>query len=166
MLEIQNEKNPMVLIYNLKKDLENDPEHLELAQKLTLDKSRPLMGLKGTHGLFGSDEWWDSIYNKKMKLQFVSGVITSTFNAGQDSDRRHNSYELTLDNGSLHQESFYANNKKDKILYSIGKMVSIAYALDELKRQDRKNKYSRTPIEIAISKEIVPVESKTLYKLK
>ena len=165
LLNLKNQNCSMKLVYRLSKSLKDDPEHVKRAQDLTLDETRPLMGLKGTHGLFGSDEWWNSIYSKKMKLKFVSVLITRTYYAGMDSDRRHNSYELALDNGSLHQESFYANNSKDIGLYEVGKKVLIVYALDELKKQSGKRKYSETPIEIAISNEVVPIEVKSANKL-
>ena len=155
LIDIKNQQYSMKFIYTLAEDLKNNPEQIELAQKLTRDETRPLMGLKGTHGLFGSDAWWNSIYSKKMKLKFMSGVITRTYYAGMDSDRKHNSYELALDNGSLHQESFYANDDRDIISYKIGKRVLIAYALDELKKSEPNNKYLKIPIEIAISNDVV-----------
>jgi hypothetical protein len=165
LLDLENQECFMRLIYTLSEKLKNDPEHVKLAQALTLDETRPLMGLKGTHGLFGSDEWWNSIYTKKMKLKFVSGVITRTYYAGMDSDRRHNSYELALDNGSLHQESFYANNDEDIGLYKSGKRVLIVYALDELKKKSGKRRHSETPVEIAISNDVVPTHTTSANKL-
>jgi hypothetical protein len=166
LIDLENQEGSMRLIYTLSEEIKNDPEHVRLAQELTLDKTRPLMGLKGAHGLFGSDEWWNSIYTKKMKLKYVSGVITKTYYAGMDSDRRHNSYELVLDNGSLHQESFYATNDKDIGLYKTGKKVLIVYALDELKRQSGERKYLEIPVEIAISNDVVPIHTKSANKLQ
>jgi hypothetical protein len=77
LIDTENQTYPMILIYNLAVELENDPEHVKLVQELTLDKTRPLMGLKGTHGLFGSNEWWNSIYSKKMKLKVKGGRPTA-----------------------------------------------------------------------------------------
>ena len=165
LLDLENQKYTLKLVYNLGDALKNDPERIKLAQELTLDESRPHMGLKGAHGLFGSDEWWNSIYSKKMKLKFVSGVISRTYYSGMDSDRRHNAYELTLADGSLHREGFYYNDTKDEALYEIGKKVLIAYAQDELKKDKGRGKYSETPIEIAISYDIVPLETKPANKL-
>ena len=156
LLDIESQKHSMKLIYSLAEDLKSDPEYVQRVQTLTLDNSRPLLGLKGTHGLFGSDQWWDAIFSHRMKLKFVSGVITETYYAGMDSDRRHNSYELVLDDGSTHHESFYANDEAEKTLYELGKAILAVYALDELKNQGR-DMYSRTPIEIAISNDVVPL---------
>ncbi|MCO1337076.1 hypothetical protein MO867_22390 [Microbulbifer sp. OS29] len=161
LLDLESQNCSLKLVYTLYDALKNDPERVKLTQELTLDETRSHMGLKGTHGLFGSDEWWDSVYTRKIKLKFLSGVITSTYYAGMDSDRRHNSYELKLENGSLHLESFYANNKKDIKMYRVGRKVLIAYAQDELKKDKGRGRYSETPIEIAISYDMVPLVMKS-----
>ena len=50
---LSEDDNSMRLICRLEHDLERDRERVSLAQALTLDKTRPLIGLKGTYGLFG-----------------------------------------------------------------------------------------------------------------
>lgn len=65
----------MKLVYLLSEELKADPEYVSLTQALTLDKSKPYVGLNGTYGLFGSQEWWDSINQGKMPLLSLSGVI-------------------------------------------------------------------------------------------
>ena len=47
----------MKTVYDLATELYADPEQVEAAQALTLNVSKPHMGLKGTHGLFGSADW-------------------------------------------------------------------------------------------------------------
>ncbi len=54
-------------VYSLRLELENDNAHMLKVQSLTLDESRPLLGLKGRKGLFGSTKWWENIRNKKMR---------------------------------------------------------------------------------------------------
>lgn len=49
----------------LSEELKDNPEQIAMTQSLTLDKSRPYMGLKVTNDLFGSKEWWDSIKQEK-----------------------------------------------------------------------------------------------------
>ena len=51
----------MRTVYDLEIKLQSDPEQVRDAQALTLDGSRPLMGLAGTYGLFGSAEWWGNL---------------------------------------------------------------------------------------------------------
>ncbi|MGK5007668.1 hypothetical protein [Janthinobacterium sp. LB2P70] len=43
-------------VYTLAKALAQDPARIVKMQFLTLDITRPYMGLKGSHGLFASDE--------------------------------------------------------------------------------------------------------------
>ncbi|MNV27916.1 hypothetical protein D3C71_1190830 [compost metagenome] len=47
----------MIKVYRLSEELAGDPEKIVDAQALTLDQTRPQMGLKGNLGLFGSPEW-------------------------------------------------------------------------------------------------------------
>ena len=51
----------MKVVYSLRNDLEKDPSKVRDAQSLTLNDARPMLGLKGNRGLFGSEEWWSNI---------------------------------------------------------------------------------------------------------
>lgn len=55
-LSLAESRVPMRLVYQLAEELRRDPEQVFLVQSLTLDKNRPLLGLKGSFGLFGSKE--------------------------------------------------------------------------------------------------------------
>lgn len=137
LLKLENSKIPMKLVYFLSEELKNKPEQIVLTQSLTLDKSRPNIGLKGTNGLFGSQEWWNSINQGKMPLLYVSGVITRTYVAGQDPSPVDNAFSLLLDDGSKVEESIYDYIKEeDKKLFQKGSRVEIIYANDELKRKN------------------------------
>jgi len=54
LLKLENVQFPMKLVYCLFDELKARPEQIALTQALTLDQSKPMMGLKGSHGLFGS----------------------------------------------------------------------------------------------------------------
>jgi len=128
--------NPeMKLVYRLEDDLSRDPDQVALTQALTLDQSRPDMGLRGAHGLFGSPEWWASIRNGQMRLMRSTGVIESVYTAGQDARDEDNEFVLRQDDGTTHTESCYVNHDADRILFKVGHRVEIAYALDELKER-------------------------------
>lgn len=141
----------MKLIYKLSEELESDPGYVNTVQALSLDDSRPYLGLKGVHGLFGSPEWWGNIENGVLPTIRYSGVITRLYFSGQDSLGKPNTFDFIDGNGFLRTESFYANRKKDHALYKIGHFVDILYALDELKFDDGKNKYSENVLEVAVS---------------
>ncbi|RYE42499.1 MAG: hypothetical protein EOP24_32480 [Hyphomicrobiales bacterium] len=158
---IQFDRSPasMKRVYLLSEDLKANPERVALAQALTLNASKPRMGLKGTLGLFGSPEWWANIEQRKMPLLLVQGTILRTYYAGMDeSDQKINSFELRLDDGGVHNESIYANDKADRALFQAGHRVEVVYALDELKRQPAENggvNYLDNVLEMAVSLEPV-----------
>jgi hypothetical protein len=160
LLELKNTKVPMKVVYLLSEELKENPERIVLTQSLTLNKSRPQMGLKGTSGLFGSQEWWDNIERRKMPLLFLSGTIKRTYVAGQDPSSTDNSFSLLLNDGSVHDESIYSYTKEeDKKLFCVGSRVEIVYALDEMKQQpatDGGVHYSHIVLEMAVS--LQPVE--------
>lgn len=150
----------MKRVYLLSAELKADPEQVALAQALTLNASKPRMGLKGTLGLFGSPEWWANIEQRKMPLLLVQGTIHSTYYAGMtnESNQEINSFELRLDDGTVRREGFYTNDKVDRSLFQAGHRVEIVYALDELKRQPAEDggiNYSDIVLEMAVSLEPV-----------
>lgn len=159
LLKLENSKIPMKLVYFLSEELKNKPEQIVLTQSLTLDKSRPNIGLKGTNGLFGSQEWWNSINQGKMPLLYVSGVITRTFVAGQDPSPVDNAFSLLLDDGSKVEESIYDYIKKeDKKLFQKGSRVEIIYANDELKRKNSNGEKAYLDIVLEMAVSLEPVE--------
>ena len=52
-------KPPMHIVFRLREALPNDLEHLRATRRLTFDPTQT--GLSGSHGLFGSLEWWNNI---------------------------------------------------------------------------------------------------------
>jgi hypothetical protein len=140
-------------VYMLTKELEADPMQVELAQALTLNPGKPHMGLKGTFGLFGSPQWWDSINNRKMPLRFLYGTIVSLSEAGQDSKTGiNNTMVLELSDGTKEPLGIYVNNKKRTKLFQLGRTVQMVVALDEYKRSDRDLPDLGITLEVAISK--------------
>lgn len=128
----QHAMPPMVKIYRLSEELAGDPEQVVDAQALTLDETRPHMGLKGSLGLFGSSEWWESIQNGIMPQRRVSGVIKRVFVAGQDRSEIPNAFDMITPDG-VRMEGIYVNSPEDVAYYEVGRRVEVVYALDELK---------------------------------
>ena len=146
----------MIPVYTLTEALAQDPARVTRTQSLTLDSAKPLMGLKGRHGLFASDAWWDSIKAGRIQTQTVTGSIERTYFAGQDSRRgdQVNSVTLRLADGSTVDESIYTHRKQDSALFVPGATVTMVYALDELKEQpaaDGRVNVARIVLEMSIS---------------
>ncbi len=153
-LNLNDKNQSMKIVYQLTDELKINPQLIIKAQALTLNKSRPLMGLKGTHGLFASDEWWTNIRNKVMPTLHLNGLIKRVYAAGQDYSNINNSIDLLLDDGSIYAAGITVNNDKDRALFKKGARVEILYALDELKKQPAPNggiNYSKVTIEVAVS---------------
>jgi hypothetical protein len=152
-------ENPaMKNVYRLEVDLADDPEHVALAQALTLNAAKPQMGLSGRYGLFGSDEWWASIADGKMPMQRHSGIITRAYRSGQDSSGADNTIDLMAEGGAVLAVGIYVNDAKDVALFLPGHAVTITYVLDELKPQAAINSgslHSKVALEMAVSLEPV-----------
>ena len=158
LLQLDKAKVPMRWVYQLSEELKNDTEQIALTQALTLNTSKPMLGLKGKHGLFGSPEWWASIEQRKMPLLFVSGIIRRAYVAGQDGGNENNGIELLLEDGSVRDVGIYVNNKADIPLFRVGCQVELVYALDEMKEQpaqDGSVNYVKVALEMAVSLEPV-----------
>ncbi|OEZ83747.1 hypothetical protein JAB8_43900 [Janthinobacterium sp. HH106] len=142
-------------VYTLAEALAQDPARVAKTQALTLDSSRPHMGLKGRHGLFASVAWWESIKAGRIQTQTLMGCIERTYFAGQDSRRgdQVNSFTLRLADGSTVDESIYTHRKQDIKLFVPGATVTMVYALDEMKAQaaDGGACYARIVLEVSVS---------------
>lgn len=153
-LKLDTSKKPMKLVYELSKELEEDPEQVIQAQALTLNESKRLLGLKGTHGLFGSDEWWENIRKQIIPNLVIRGSIKRAYISGQDQSGLNNTVDVIDDAGRMHVVGIYTNKKEDVNLFKVGSETEIIYALDELKRQpapDGGINYSKIAIEMAVS---------------
>lgn len=157
-LDLEDAKFPEKRVYTLLEDLRQDVDRVKLAQTLTCDPSKPLMGLKGSHGLFGSDEWWKNIENGVIPTSLVSGVIKRAYVAGQDSSEINDTIDIISDEGNEISVGIYTNNPEDVALFQPGHTVRVIYAFDELKRQpasDGSVNYSKVALEMTISEEPV-----------
>lgn len=157
MTLILNHQDPALkVVYALSRELQENPEHVKTVQALSLDNDKPFLGLKPIHGLFGSDEWWESIRSGRIRTIHKSGIIRELVFAGQDSrwGAAVNSFDLELDGGTVVLESIYAHQKRDHKLFRVGASVSCWYALLELKRQPARDgsiDYAETLLEMAVS---------------
>lgn len=127
-------------IYELATELAANPARIAMAQALTLNADKPLMGLLGDCGLFGSNEWWQSISEGRIEVRVYKGTIKRLYVAGQDADEdQSNDFEYVCDDGRVRRASCVAHDDGDLALYREGATVALAYALDKLKKQPAKD---------------------------
>jgi hypothetical protein len=124
-------------------------------QALTLNAAKPQMGLLGAEGLYGSKEWWQSISVGRIEVRICKGTIQRLYVAGQDADEDEDKdFEYLCEDGRVRSESCIANSSVDLDLYREGAVVTLAYALDKLKKQparDGGKNFSEILLEVAIS---------------
>lgn len=151
-LQLQEPNIPMRLVFELAEELRRNPKRIEITQALTKNPSKPTMGLKGTHGLFGSEDWWNSIAARKMPLLFLSGTIKRAYVAGPD-EGEIDTIDMLLDDGSVRSVGIYVNDDDDLRLFCPGHRADIVYALDELKQRapDGSVNHSKVALEMAVS---------------
>tara|TARA_R110001583_G_C5580675_1_gene402861 strand:- start:69 stop:542 length:474 start_codon:yes stop_codon:yes gene_type:complete len=146
----------MKLVCDLKERLKVDAKQVELAQALTLNPDKPLLGLKGSLGLFGSHEWWESIEKGVMPVCIMQGAIVRAYVAGKDRNGSspNDMIEVLLEDGSVCHDGIYTNDKSDVRLFVPGARVALAYIYDELKAQSASDggiNYARVVLEMAVS---------------
>lgn len=157
-LQLNSAGVSMKLVYSLAQALKDDPQDIALTQSLTLNATKPLLGLKGKHGLYGSEQWWTSVAQRRMPLLFVFGIIQRAYVTGMDDCDENNTIDLLLDDGTIRMEGIYVNNKADVKLFRVGCRVELVCVLDEFKRQpapDGSINYLEIPLELAVSLEPV-----------
>lgn len=144
------------MVYELAKDLADHPEQVAMTQALTLNASKPQMGLLGADGLYGSKEWWQSISDGRIEVRIYKGAIRRLYVAGQDAEEADEGkdFEYLCENGQVRRESCIANSDVDLALYQDGAVVTLVYALDKLKKQparDGGTNFAEILSEVAIS---------------
>lgn len=163
LLTLERTMEPLQPVFQLREALRVHPEQVAQVQALTLNASRPRLGIKGVHGLFGTPQWWDSIQDGRMPLLFLAGKIVRVYSVGQEAKAGNNTIDLKLDDGTEKAVGIYVNNRQDIALFRVGCRASIVYALDELKLQpasDGSVNYSRIALEMAVSTDaVVPPDS-------
>jgi len=145
---------PSKRVYQLSQELAEDPDQVVKAQSMTLNTARPLLGLRGSHGLFGSKEWWSSIAAGVIPVVLRSGTITDMYFPGRPGEYKVKDFEYVGDDGVARSETCRANAKSDLSLYQVGGRVGLAYARDELKKQPAKDgstNYAGILLEVVVS---------------
>jgi hypothetical protein len=143
----------MLTVYSLRDKIEKDLEYLKLVQALSLNTSKPDMGLSTRLGLYGSQEWWKNVESGLIPRANYSGIITETYYAGMDSDRRHNSFRMKTDDGRAYSYGMVPEHSSYKGLYRPGHRAEIVTIFNELKRRNRDGtpELLESPLEIRLS---------------
>jgi hypothetical protein len=114
----------MVPVYQLRKDT----EHVRKVQKATLTTEQ--YGIQQTHGLFGSDEWWQKIASGDLPMRRLRGAITRVY-MGSMGDWPE--FAMRTDDGEESSWTRFAQTKELSQLYVVGKRIELDYVLQRNK---------------------------------
>ncbi|MFW2073062.1 hypothetical protein ACG9Y7_06410 [Acinetobacter gerneri] len=127
----------MQSVYHVKVNIEQNPNHVKKVQALTLNQSRPMHGLKGTYGLYGSQEWLNNLDAGIIPQVKISGIIQRIYTVDMDNGEVPDTIDIKLDDsGKIVSKGIFVNNKANITLFKVGKRVDILYYLEEMKAMD------------------------------
>ena len=133
-------------IYDLAKALEKYPDRIAAAQKLTLDDSRPLLGLAGKYGLYGSEVWWANLRRGVLPMKMYEGRIESIQFSGMNNESK--SFTVRMEDGTNYNYTCVANRASDLKLYEVGRYVRVVTFMETMKTGDEKEFVREIEIEI------------------
>ena len=110
----------MISVYQLR----NDTDHIKKVQKATLTTEQ--FGIQPTHGLFGSDEWWQKIASGELPMRRLRGIITRVY-MGSMNDWPE--FAMRTDAGEESSWSRFADTGELSELYSVGKHIELDYVV-------------------------------------
>ena len=130
----------MLTIYRLK----DDTKHISDVQIATL--SRKYNGIKQTHGLFGSPDWWTNIEKGLLRSYTLRGIISSVYMASMNDWPE---FEITTNDEKKERFTRETTPPALDSEYMVGRKVEIDYVW-----QQHKHKLPKTPLDHKVVIEI------------
>jgi hypothetical protein len=104
--------------------LRNDATFIAQVQKATRNTDN--FGIEPTHGLFGSQEWWEQIASGKLAMHTLCGVIIERFWGSMGDWPK---IKVENDTGEISHWTRKVNTKDQDALYIPGQRIEIDYVL-------------------------------------
>jgi hypothetical protein len=120
--------------------LQDDRKTIDEMQRGMKSKDK-LIGLKNTHGLFGSDKWWKAISKNKLQLLTLTGTITKTWSGHHDDFPE---FQLSDKNGEVTTWPMESMNLHN----NLGSKIEIDYVIQSLKASGYENGEAKCIIEV------------------
>ncbi|MET4727788.1 hypothetical protein ABIE09_001592 [Lysobacter enzymogenes] len=137
-------------VFTFRQELDDDPGFLHAMRSATLDPEEKVFGLKGTHGLVATEEWWENIRNGIIRSETKLGRIARIIDDDLEDSSPFSLIEF--EDGSTKYEPNLANSPADQDLYQVGARIRYLYAFDEGKSPDEfgKPRFIELILEVAI----------------
>jgi hypothetical protein len=126
-------------------DLREDAEGIAQMQRQALLKDR---GLRVTHGLVGSPEWWAQIKSGALPLKTITGVVSGFWpgqGGGGPAEFQIKEHDGTLSQWMCEMEPAPANRQ-----FVLGRPVMIEYVVQEFKTEVCGSHETKVPVSIAL----------------
>lgn len=130
---------PLYPIYQLETDAVN-LQHMQAASS-----GRGPTGLKATHGLIGSTEWWDNVDTGRLPIVTVRGKV-SRFWPGHHGD--YPEFELLEESGMRSVWGCQVSAARAEFRFAAGTKVEVDYVYQQLKTPFNGSTESKVVIEI------------------
>jgi hypothetical protein len=111
----------MHIVYRLRED----GRSIALAQQVTLYSAE---GLKPTHGLLGSDQWWENIAVGILPMHTLLGTISRVYMTGHNDFPE---FEVLSDAGELSSWVRESSSPELDDMYRVGRRVEIDYVIQQ-----------------------------------
>jgi hypothetical protein len=115
----------MITVYRLR----DNYQYIKHVQEATLGTKE--FGVQQTHGLFGSDAWWQQIASGALPLQIARGHIVSVY-MGSMGDWPE--FKMLCSDGTERTHTRELNNPQMDSLYRVGASIEIDYVVQHFKQ--------------------------------
>lgn len=111
----------MTVVYQLKAD----QRLIDQVQRAT--QSTENFGIEPTHGMFGSDEWWQNIESGRLALHTVKGKITKVYMSGMGPKGDWPEFKMVSDTGEESSWTRMIHFAEQDQLYRVGAHIEIDF---------------------------------------
>lgn len=111
----------MTIVYQLKEDL----RLIQQVQRATLATDK--FGIEPTHGVFGSNEWWQNIESGRLALHRLSGKITKVYMSGMGPVGDWPEFTMVSDTGEESSWTRMMHLGGHDELYRVGAPIEIDF---------------------------------------
>jgi hypothetical protein len=111
----------VTIVYRLKED----QRLIQLVQRAT--RTTENFGIEPTHGMFGSDEWWQNIESGRLALHTLKGKITKVYMSGMGPTGDWPEFKMVSDTGEESSWTRMMHFAEQDQLYRVGAPIEIDF---------------------------------------
>lgn len=109
---------PVIIVYRLKED------HHRIDQVQRATRTTESFGIEPTHGMFGSDEWWQNLESGQLPLHTLRGTIKNVY-MGSMGDWPE--FKMLSDTGEESSWTRWLQSAEQDQFYRVGARIEIDY---------------------------------------